>query len=88
VGSTAGLVVFALTFGVRALYRVPTTGTSGMVGQIAVVRTPLAPEGQVAVQGELWRAVAQDGPIAAGEAVTVVGVDGLTLTVAKAASRR
>lgn len=90
VGSTAGLVIFALSFGVRALYRVPSTGATGMVGQTAVVRTPLTPEGQVAVQGELWRAVAQDGPIAAGEPVTIVRVDGLTLTVAKAeaASRR
>jgi membrane-bound serine protease (ClpP class) len=83
VGSTAGLVIFALSYGVRALYRTPTTGTSGMLGQRAVARTPLAPEGQVAVQGELWRAVAQGGPVAAGEPVTVVGVDGLTLTVAK-----
>lgn len=90
VGSTAGLVIFALSFGVRALYRVPSTGATGMVGQPAVVRTPLTPEGQVAVDGELWRAVAQDGPIAAGEPVTIVRVDGLTLTVAKAeaASRR
>ena len=90
VGSTAGLVIFALSFGVRALYRVPSTGATGMVGQPAVVRIPLTPEGQVAVDGELWRAVAQDGPIAAGEPVTIVRVDGLTLTVAKAeaASRR
>jgi membrane-bound serine protease (ClpP class) len=88
VGSTAALVVFALSFGVRALYRTPSTGAPGMVGQMAVVRVPLAPEGQVAVQGELWHAVAQDGPIAAGEPVTIVGVDGLTLTVAKAANQR
>ena len=88
VGSTTALVVFALSFGVRALYRTPSTGAPGMVGQMAVVRVPLAPEGQVAVQGELWHAVAQDGPIAAGEPVTIVGVDGLTLTVAKAANQR
>ncbi|HKZ08841.1 MAG TPA: nodulation protein NfeD [Methylomirabilota bacterium] len=83
VGSTAGLVVFALSYGVRALYRTPTTGTSGMLGQRAVARTPLAPAGQVAIHGELWQAVAQNGPVAAGEPVTVVGVDGLTLTVTK-----
>lgn len=88
VGSTAGLVVFALSYGMRALYRTPTTGIPGMVGETAVARTPLAPDGQVAVQGELWRAVAQDGPVAVGEAVTIVGVDGLTLTVAKAPDRR
>jgi membrane-bound serine protease (ClpP class) len=83
VGSTAGLVIFALSYGVRALYRTPTTGASGMVGERAVARTPLAPAGQVAIGGELWQAVAQNGPVAVGEPVTVVGVDGLTLTVAK-----
>ena len=40
------------------------------------------------VHGELWRAVAQDGPVAEGEPVEVVDVDGLTLTVVKAAERR
>jgi membrane-bound serine protease (ClpP class) len=88
VASTAGLVIVGLSFGMRALYRKPTTGVSGMVGEIAVARTPLAPEGQVLVQGELWRAIAQNGPVAVGEKVEVVGVNGLTLTVVKAADRR
>ena len=60
----------------------------GLVGEIGVVRTPLAPEGQVLVHGELWKAIAQNGPAAVGEKVEVVGVDGLTLTVVKAADRR
>ena len=59
-----------------------------MVGETAVARTPLEPEGQVLVQGELWRAIAQNGPVAVGEKVEVVGVNGLTLTVVKAADRR
>ncbi len=88
VASTAGLVIVGLSFGMRALYRKPTTGVSGMVGEIAVARTPLAPEGQVLVLGELWRAIAQNGPVAVGEKVEVVGVNGLTLTVVKAADRR
>jgi membrane-bound serine protease (ClpP class) len=88
VASTAGLVIVGLSFGMRALYRKPTTGVSGMVGEIAVARTPLAPEGQVLVQGELWGAIAQNGPVAVGEKVEVVGVNGLTLTVVKAADRR
>jgi membrane-bound serine protease (ClpP class) len=87
VGSTAGLVVWAVSYGMRALYRQPTTGPAGMVGETAVVRTPLSPEGQVMLQGELWRAVAEDGPAAAGETVRVTGVDGLTLRVAKATNR-
>ena len=88
VASTAGLVVVGLTFGMRALYRKPTTGESGMVGEIGVVRSPLAPEGQVLVHGELWQAIAQNEPVAVGEKVEVVGVNGLTLTVVKAADRR
>ncbi|HEY5724964.1 MAG TPA: nodulation protein NfeD [Methylomirabilota bacterium] len=88
VASTAGLVIVGLSFGMRALYRKPTTGEGGMVGETAVARTPLEPEGQVLVQGELWRAIAQNGPVAVGEKVEVVGVNGLTLTVVKAADRR
>ena len=38
----------------------------------------------IAVQGELWRAVAEGEPIADGTAVRVVGVEGLTLRVVKA----
>jgi membrane-bound serine protease (ClpP class) len=87
VGATAGLVVWAVAYGMRALYRQPTTGPAGMVGETAVVRTPLSPEGQVMMQGELWRAVAEDGPAAAGETVRVTGVDGLTLKVAKSTNR-
>jgi membrane-bound serine protease (ClpP class) len=85
VGATAGLAIFAVSAGLRALYRPLTTGSSSMVGQTGVVRTPLAPEGQVLVDGELWRAVVQDGPVPAGERVQIVGVDGLTLRVTKLA---
>jgi membrane-bound serine protease (ClpP class) len=88
VASTAGLVIVGLSFGMRALYRKPTTGVSGRVGVMAVAITPMAPAGQVLVQGELWRAIAQNGPVAVGEKVEVVGVNGLTLTVVKAADRR
>jgi membrane-bound serine protease (ClpP class) len=88
VASTAGLVVFALSFGVRALYHRPSTGAPGMLGAPAVARTALDPEGHVLVQGELWRAVAEDGPVAVGETVTITAVDGLTLKVSRAAPTR
>jgi membrane-bound serine protease (ClpP class) len=86
VGTTAGVVVFAVSAGLRALYRPPITGTAGMVGQTGVVKTPLDPEGQILVEGELWRAVAQDGPVPAGERVRVLDVEGLTLKVARSGS--
>jgi membrane-bound serine protease (ClpP class) len=87
VGTTAGLVIFAVSAGLRALYRPSTTGVAGMVGQTGMVRRAIDPEGQVLVDGELWRAVAQDGPVPAGESVEIVSVDGLTLTVTKSARR-
>lgn len=45
-----------------------------------VARSDLKPRGKVFVRGELWRAQARH-PVAAGEAVEVVDVQGLTLWV-------
>ena len=87
VGASAGLVVWAVSAGLRAMMRPPTTGAAGMIGQQAVVRAALDPEGQVQLDGELWRAVAEDAPVPAGETVRVTGVDGLTLRVSRAANR-
>jgi membrane-bound serine protease (ClpP class) len=87
VGASAGLVAWAVSAGLRAMMRPPTTGAAGMIGQRAVVRAALDPEGQVQLDGELWRAVAEDAPVPAGETVRVTGVDGLTLRVSRAANR-
>jgi len=84
VGVTAAVFVVALAAGLRALARRPITGAAAMVGGTGVARSVLDPAGDVLVQGELWRAVADDGPIAVGETVRVTAVDGLTLKVVKA----
>ena len=83
VATTTGIFALAVGVGVRALYSKPTTGYAGMVGQVGLARTPLAPTGEVAVQGELWRAEAVGEPITQGERVTIVGIEGLTLKVRK-----
>src|SRR5262245_3368791 len=87
VGATAGLVMVAVGAGLRALNRPLMTGAAGMVGHTGVVRTAIDPEGQVLVDGELWRAVTPDGPVPAGESVQIVSVDGLTLTVTRTPRR-
>ena len=87
VGATAGLVIAAVSMGLRALYRPASTGAAGMMGQVGVVKRALDPEGQVLIDGELWQAVAEDGPVAAGEVVRVARMDGLTLTVTRSARR-
>jgi len=85
VGATAGLFLFVVTVGLRALGRRPMLGASGMIGESAVARGPLDREGQVSVHGEIWRAVTEGEPIADGAPVRVIGIDGLTLKVVKAA---
>jgi membrane-bound serine protease (ClpP class) len=85
VALTGGLFLFAVALGVRAFARRPLLGASGLIGQVGVARGALAPAGQVAVQGELWNAVA-DGPVEDGAPVRIVDVKGLTLTVVKTGS--
>ncbi|HET7710836.1 MAG TPA: nodulation protein NfeD [Thermoanaerobaculia bacterium] len=57
-----------------------TTGTEGMVGEIGIARTAIAPEGKVFVHGEIWNAVA-NAPVEPGARVRVSAVDGLRLMV-------
>jgi membrane-bound serine protease (ClpP class) len=82
VAVTALIFLWVIGAGVRALGGRPQLGASGLIGAVAVARGELAPAGQVLVQGELWRAVA-DGPVADGARVRVVDVDGLTLKVVR-----
>lgn len=68
--------------------RRPTTGAEGLVGAVAVAVTACEPEGQVRVEGELWRAVCADGA-KAGDRVVVERVEGdLTLVVSPLHSAR
>jgi membrane-bound serine protease (ClpP class) len=84
VGLTAGIFLFVVAAGVRALTGRPLRGPSGLVGRLGVAKERLAPEGHVLVQGELWRAVVDGGPLEPGAEVRVLAVDGLTLRVGKA----
>ena len=58
-------------------------GHEELIGAPAEVRTSLDPEGQVWIEGALWRArLADDGaPLRPGDRVTVEAVEGLTLRV-------
>lgn len=59
------------------------TGSEELIGASAEVRTSLDPEGQVWIEGALWRArlAGEAGPLRPGDRVTVEAVDGLTLVV-------
>ncbi|MBI2116788.1 MAG: nodulation protein NfeD [candidate division NC10 bacterium] len=78
--ATAGFFLFVVGAGVKALRTRTVTGMEGLIGEIGVVRTRLAPRGQVFLRGELWNAEG-DGVVETGESVRITGMDGLTLKV-------
>jgi membrane-bound serine protease (ClpP class) len=59
------------------------TGSEELVGSAGEARSTIDPEGQVWLEGALWRARLATGaaPVRAGDRVTVEAVDGLTLVV-------
>lgn len=57
------------------------TGREALMGREGVATSDLAPQGIVRVNDEDWTAVAEFGPISAGETVEVIGVEGITLQV-------
>src|SRR5262249_49786155 len=84
VAVTAGIFMFAVSAGVKAQMSRPTTGVAGLVEEVGGARTPVEPEGQGMVRGELWTGVTEGATIAAGERVRVVAVEGLRLHVERA----
>ncbi|MBI4461898.1 MAG: nodulation protein NfeD [Acidobacteria bacterium] len=80
----AAISVFLLRLVIKAFRQKVTTGSEEMVGSIGTVLTELAPEGQIAIHGEYWRARA-GVRVPAGTRVRVVAMNGLTLTVEPAA---
>ena len=81
VGIVMAFVVFLIA---KSYRRQVATGAEGMVGQIGIVRKPLAPEGLALVAGELWKAHSLDNEtINAGEEVVVDHVESIYLFVKK-----
>jgi len=69
---------------IQAQRRPPVTGVEGMVGLRVTADSDLDPAGWVIVQGERWKAVAEER-ITRGEPLRVVEVKGLELRVRKGA---
>jgi membrane-bound serine protease (ClpP class) len=74
------ITTFLMGLALKARRGKITTGPQGLVGEIGVARTPLAPEGKVFVHGELWDATASV-PVQPGQPVRVRRLDGLRLEV-------
>jgi membrane-bound serine protease (ClpP class) len=66
----------------RTRFSTPTIGREGMIGEMGTAEVDIDPEGVVKVRDALWKArVNRATPIAVGDAVRVVAVEGLVLEV-------
>ncbi len=85
-GLVAVVVGFMLDLGETLFFwnrwrgRRSRVGIETFVGRTATVVSPLAPGGQVKLDGELWRARSET-PVESGAEVVVTAVEGLTLLV-------
>lgn len=86
-----GLITsFLAVIAMRARRNKVRTGAEGLLGQTAIARTPLAPEGQVVVHGEIWSARLCNPSLAlpTGAAVRILSLEALTLLVEPVATAR
>ena len=79
------ITVFLVRLAVRARRMKARLGVDAHGGQRAPAMEPLAPEGHVLVEGEIWLAVASE-PVAAGAPLRVMGHEQYLLHVAPAES--
>ena len=83
-----GTFVAIAIFGIgRTARRRQTVGVADLIGLVGRADSALQPEGSVFVRGEYWTAQS-DEPVAAGERVEVLAVEGMRLRVRKALEER
>ena len=84
---TALFFIFVVAKVIEAHREKPISGREGMLGEHGVAETDLAPEGKVMLRGEYWNATSAE-PIAKGEKVEVVALEGLRVTVRRVAEAK
>lgn len=84
------LVVFGVIIGLYirwiigpVRHRKKLTGPEAMIGKIGIAISDLKPDGEVRVQGEIWRAQSISGDVEKGEQVNIKALNGLIVTVEK-----
>jgi len=73
-------VVFPLFWFIKDRKRKSVCGVTGMLRKVGQIKQWRETEGQVFVNGELWRAVS-DVPLLTGDNAVIQNVEGLTLRV-------
>lgn len=79
---TAAFFVFAISMALKTHRSKVTTGTEGLIGEIALAQTKISPEGRILVHGEIWKAESEQ-EIRKGEKVRIEAVNNLCLKVRK-----
>jgi membrane-bound serine protease (ClpP class) len=74
------VTIFLMSVALRARRNKVVTGQQGLVGEVGVAQTELAPAGKVFVHGEIWDAKAA-GTVKIGDPVRVRSVNGFELEV-------
>jgi membrane-bound serine protease (ClpP class) len=81
-GATLLFVLSGMTAMVRSRFSTPTIGREELIGEMGTAEVGVDPDGVVRVRDALWRARTNRAtPIAAGDTVRVVAVEGLLLEV-------
>ena len=83
---SAGIVFSIVAMAARVRKRMVVSGAEYLLGAPGIVLEDMQAEGWARVQGERWRIVS-GAPLERGQAVRVVGIDGLTLHVDPAAAQ-
>jgi membrane-bound serine protease (ClpP class) len=79
------ITVFLMSIALKARANKVVTGAEGLLGEVAIAQTALAPIGKVFIRGEIWDAISSDD-VPAGQTVIVRRIDGLRLAVDPAPS--
>jgi len=82
IGGAVFFMVSGMTAMVRSRFSTPTIGRDDLVGELGRAEVDVSPDGVVRVRDALWKARTNRAtPIAAGDAVRVVSIEGIVLEV-------
>ena len=80
--SVVAFYVFAMSTVARSRFSTPTIGREYLIGRRGVAVTEFGPNGHVEIDGARWQAAAhREAGLQVGDAVEIVGVDGLFLEI-------
>ncbi len=82
IGSAAFFFLLAMPTVARSRFSTQTIGREGLIGRIGQAVTALTPDGEVDIDGAVWRATShREAGISPGDSIEVVGVEGWYLEV-------